>query len=359
MILVVKKGFVMNRAFSILGVREDACKEEIKQAYERRLKKYKSDDYADDPEYVRKKIAELKEAYNIAYGGAPEHNGDARFERHVATRNRRHEEYEEERRRVARKADDDYEKPETYRAEKRANRKAAKKAAARHYEHRAESRTSKGQKSSGSIFDLGDMLNNPNGKGLASGNQKRIKSVTEGKENSKAVGIIILAFAIIPMFFGMLSDIGSDDDYYYDDDNYEISYDYITEDYDKNINNIAVEIKDIVDDSDFDYSQDYETGSDKAINDALDAFADTYFGDNSIHNAGELISYLENLYPDYFYYDEDASKEDLLYNIADFYGFPQYYQCSNMLYTNNNGDEDCINSDVEYLEYLVNYYRAL
>lgn len=57
----------MNKYFSLLGLREDAGKDDVKAAYERRVRKYKSSDYDDDPEYVRKKLAELKVAYEQAY----------------------------------------------------------------------------------------------------------------------------------------------------------------------------------------------------------------------------------------------------------------------------------------------------
>ncbi|MCI9641013.1 MAG: hypothetical protein HFE72_12960 [Emergencia sp.] len=64
----------MDRNFALLGLREDATKEQVKAAYAKRLTKYKSADYEDDPEYVRRKIAELNEAYARAYqraGGSP------------------------------------------------------------------------------------------------------------------------------------------------------------------------------------------------------------------------------------------------------------------------------------------------
>lgn len=57
----------MNRYFSLLGLREDAGKDDVKAAYERRVQKYRASDYDDDPEYVRKKLAELKTAYEQAY----------------------------------------------------------------------------------------------------------------------------------------------------------------------------------------------------------------------------------------------------------------------------------------------------
>ena len=52
----------MDRDFAILGLREGASKEEIRAAYERRLAKYRTADYADDPDYVRRKREELKAA---------------------------------------------------------------------------------------------------------------------------------------------------------------------------------------------------------------------------------------------------------------------------------------------------------
>jgi len=57
----------MDRNFALLGLREDASKEQVKAAYERRLSKYRAADYADDPEYVRRKTAELTQAYKEAY----------------------------------------------------------------------------------------------------------------------------------------------------------------------------------------------------------------------------------------------------------------------------------------------------
>ncbi len=57
----------MDRYFALLGLREDATKEQVKAAYGQRLAKYKSADYADDPAYVDRKITELNQAYAKAY----------------------------------------------------------------------------------------------------------------------------------------------------------------------------------------------------------------------------------------------------------------------------------------------------
>lgn len=73
----------MDRSFFVLGLREDATPQQVKTAYEHRLKKYKAGDYTDDPEYAARKIAELKEAYDRAYQLA---GGTATEELHVPTR---------------------------------------------------------------------------------------------------------------------------------------------------------------------------------------------------------------------------------------------------------------------------------
>lgn len=76
----------MDRNFAILGLHENASKEQVKEAYERRLKKYKTADYADDPEYAVRKIRELKDAYERAYrmagsGGIYRGDDDQRYAR--------------------------------------------------------------------------------------------------------------------------------------------------------------------------------------------------------------------------------------------------------------------------------------
>lgn len=350
----------MNRAFSVLGVREDACKDEVKQAYEYRIKKYKSADYADDPEYARKKIAELKEAYKIAIGEAEDHVGDSIQERRELFKTRSHEDYEEKRRKVARRADEDYEEPETYKAEKRANKRAAKKAASRHYEHTAPKSPGAKKKSSASRLDLGKKINRET-LGRAIDNEPGIEPLTEEMKQQKNGRILLIILALIPIVFSMFDALGSDN-YYYDDDyddDYVMNYEYITEGYDKRINNIAIEIYEVMDNADFSYEQGWKNCSDKELSQALDAFVDTYFGDNSIHNTKELMTYLDDTYHDYVYPYLDDNLDEIMYSICDFYGFPQSYQCEYMVYTNNNGERDYITSNVEYLEYLINYYRNL
>ena len=56
--------------YRILGAREGASAQQIKQAYEERVKRLKSPDYADDPDYVDRKLREAAEAYRIVLGGS-------------------------------------------------------------------------------------------------------------------------------------------------------------------------------------------------------------------------------------------------------------------------------------------------
>lgn len=52
----------------VLGVREDASVQQIKQGYEERVKRLKSPDYADDSEYVSRKLGEAAYAYRVLLG---------------------------------------------------------------------------------------------------------------------------------------------------------------------------------------------------------------------------------------------------------------------------------------------------
>ena len=56
--------------YRVLGAREGASAQQIKQAYEERVKRLKSPDYADDPEYVERKLREAAEAYRVVLGGS-------------------------------------------------------------------------------------------------------------------------------------------------------------------------------------------------------------------------------------------------------------------------------------------------
>ena len=53
----------MDKAYTILGVSQDATDEEIKKAYRRLSKKYHPDANLNQPEYAERKFKEIQEAY--------------------------------------------------------------------------------------------------------------------------------------------------------------------------------------------------------------------------------------------------------------------------------------------------------
>lgn len=78
-------------AYRILGLRQGAPISEIKDAYDRKVKKLSSKDYYDDVDYLFKKRRETKEAYEILVGKAPEQKSQIleRLDKRPQTENRR------------------------------------------------------------------------------------------------------------------------------------------------------------------------------------------------------------------------------------------------------------------------------
>ena len=70
--------------YRVLGLPEGAGIAQIKAGYEKTVRKLKSPDYADDPEYVAKKLDQARHAYSVLTGGtlpATKEQESARFER--------------------------------------------------------------------------------------------------------------------------------------------------------------------------------------------------------------------------------------------------------------------------------------
>ena len=73
-----------NYYYRILGVRSDATPQQIKAAYEARIARLNSEDYADEPEYARRKKEQATKAYKVLTGAAPaatRAQKEARFEK--------------------------------------------------------------------------------------------------------------------------------------------------------------------------------------------------------------------------------------------------------------------------------------
>lgn len=60
----------MNKYFRLLGLSENSTKDDVTKAYDRWVQKYRASDYADDPDYVRRKLDNLAKAYRIAFDQA-------------------------------------------------------------------------------------------------------------------------------------------------------------------------------------------------------------------------------------------------------------------------------------------------
>ena len=73
-------------ALALLGLHEDATRTQIDEAYSTWAKKYKAADYADEPEYARRKLALLKEAYSIATGSVATSSGRSVRDEHRSER---------------------------------------------------------------------------------------------------------------------------------------------------------------------------------------------------------------------------------------------------------------------------------
>lgn len=70
--------------YRLLGLTEGATAAQIKDAYEKKMHKLRSDDYADDPEYVARKTREVRHAYSVLTGSAApatRAQKEARFEK--------------------------------------------------------------------------------------------------------------------------------------------------------------------------------------------------------------------------------------------------------------------------------------
>lgn len=74
-----------NYYYRVLGLRSDATPAQIKAAYNSRMARLDSADFADEPEYARRKKAQATQAYKVLMGVAPAATADQkerRFERH-------------------------------------------------------------------------------------------------------------------------------------------------------------------------------------------------------------------------------------------------------------------------------------
>lgn len=399
----------MNKYFSLLGLREDAGKDDVKAAYERRVRKYKSSDYDDDPEYVRKKLAELKEAYEQAYrmagsGSSSLYRRDD-FARSSASSSastasgsqqahrRLHDQEEKEaRRRRAKRVQENEFRKDQIEAEEEGSlfRKPdlsslRQKAGSLRDEIKSqadelkntisdamrddadqpskddEARSSAGQIRSTAVPQLkkaarrpdhdtgGTVMDTPSGSRSFHGADKE-SAARHGK---------FIAFAII-LIITVISGLGQcsyDDDYYdYDDfadyDSYETgdsySYAFLT-DLDQIIFDTAMDSCSLLFDTG--YSSDWRDSgySDQELQTEADQFAENYL---DMDQFSDVIDYLYDTY-DEFYITTDDDLEDQIAEALKFYGFMRPDEAAGYISPFN--DHTIANAH-DYLVYLHDYF---
>lgn len=373
----------MNRDFTILGVREDASKEQVKSAYQRRLARYKSDDYADDPEYVSQKISQLTAAYERAYSAAgsgasaydsdrrePEEReaGIRRIERDSARRrdaeNRAIESARKERRRQYEKERQKLESEEGRITERLSRRR----------EEQNDGKNSTGGRPSLKMPDLSVLKEkaeavraniSESGQDMPDrkknlrqrADTQRDAAIGSGPVHKKktndlskqAAGVVI---AVLLAFVGFLNTMcdGSEDMNYSDweDDSYTYEiYDYSEKDlqtYDS-----AQKASELL--YSLDYASSWEEGSftEAELELAANAFVRAYTGDLSLPALTERLS---NEYEQFSAVPGDDLQWQLD-EVLQFYGFPFFDEANGMIspYTG-----ETMGNRVQYLQFLIRYH---
>ena len=402
----------MNRNFAILGLSEDATKEQVKQAYDLRVRKYKSSDYDDDPDYVRRKLAELKSAYDAAYSAA----GTDRAYENYDERTYERSDYERET-----SSSDAYEpevyRPREYKPEKYDHDRFERerdRAARKGEDHRFKTpdisklrdkmdslKSTVSENISGLAEDIRESANRANEEAEAppayrertSPNIRRLDDSGSGRiiepesepqpvspprlddsgyggviqtptgadtpiykssgnsavKGGSAAGVIIAILVGIIMLFTSMCDDGDDYSYYDDYDDSSYSYEYISTG-DERVYNTAIDVNDLL------YEQNsadsYAPGvySDDDVKKEADKFAKNYLDMESLEDVTE---YLYNTYGEFATYIDDPYEEQMTQILA-FYGFMSESDAEGRI---NPYTDKPITDFVKYLKYINKYYR--
>ncbi len=291
-----------DRNLALLGVKEGAGQEEIREAYERRLQKYESSDYGDDPEYVKEKIRELRQAYEAASRGSKSSGssrGTGRQTRSDTARERREQ-------------------------NKGREKKESKRSSA------------------------------------AFGAKKDFFQIRP--ERTRKKGIIIFAIILfILCFLGVvISSVivyDNSSDYYYDDyDNYDDGYNdygYSYEDLaesDQKVWLMAEGANQYLERQDYGDTYISEDVALSELKDAGNLFVQNY---TNMQTVEELTGYLYDNYGSY-YVDTDDDLELQIDEILIFYGFMSYYSVEGRI---DPYSGESIASRKGYLDYLNQFYQ--
>lgn len=338
----------MNRDFSILGLREDATKEQVKQAYGRKVAKYRAADFADDPAYANKKIAQLKSAYERAYAiaGTPAVKHSSRetiSEPSVIRPVDRPKAYERK------KPDyDDFQRGRHKSTDKEESHIRIPDL------HKLQNVAKSGTQEIKSA--LSKKIDDFNRKGdvKAEKAEPYINNSTELTpapiNDTNNWGVVKVIIGIIIAVVVLLTQCGDDGGFIEDEDGYstEYTFDYTTEQ-DMQIHRWAEDITDVIYNSDMAASFDNTDYIEEELRKVSDKFAKRYLGTENVEEkASELFSSYEE-----FPIDDNGDLTEIVSEILAFYGFPRTDDAVGYI---NKYDDDVITNPVEYLRYLNQYY---
>ena len=378
----------MSRCFRELGLRENATPSEVKIAYGRKIERYKGPDYAEEPEYVAKKLAQLHDTYEEAMrlasrnyvGGAEEplvvsKKAEGRTVKKVSSTRLRDAERsaaehgfrekfhqwmegrdEDKARKSNRKSVGVKKKSSGKLSDKFSERKKLNldnvKAAWDEFKADVSAGLS-GEDDFNSLADSGESLNEG---GTVVAKPKEKKKSGGGELVSLIISMLILGISI----FGSCGDdsISYEEEYDYVDEYGTVyTYDYLG-DYDS-WPELDYQVKDLAEGT---YEQLYTQDShgsahwsideDEDLRPVADQFAEKYWGMESIEDVTE---YLYDQYPEYPATSDMTLDQQLNY-ILPFYGFMVVDEAQ---WYDNPYTGERIQCFADYLEYLIECYDEM
>ncbi len=377
----------MNQYFSLLGLQEDAGKDDVKAAYMRRVQKYKASDYDDDPEYVRKKLAELKTAYEQAYRMAGSGSSSAYrrddFDRPASSQEKvldspvtrssslqahrklHDQEEKETRQKRIRRLQENESRKDRIEAEEEGSlfRKpdlSALRQKAESLRDEIKSQTDDlketvskaSDKTGGTIMDLPDGTGKTSrtGKSGQTGRTKRFGSAdTESaSRHIKFFGVIIIVIISLISGTGQCS---YEDDYddYDDSTDYSYEYSYISDE-DQVIFDTAIDCNDLLFDTGYASSYTVSGYDSDALQTQADKFAQNYL---DMTGLSEVLAYLYDNYGE-FYITSEEPLETQITEVLKFYGFLEPDSAEG--YIDPYSDET-ITSIYAYMVYINEYFE--
>lgn len=366
----------MDRDYLLLGVRKNASREQIQKAYERQLLKYKSADYEDEPEYVRRRINELNAAYNRMYSKAGASSsllkGERTEEKSVRTvqkknvsRNEKLIAEKHNRKSVHHQKRRDYEK----------KRREMDGEELHLFDRLRKSNSTTGNDGEGTLkkadlFSLKDKaksLKERMVESIKEGNSMGLQEETSASEEAAALNRTVpdksednqakmylsAIGVIISLVVGLFTMCESTDNVSFDDVEDDYSYVYELSDYSESDRAVYDEGQQLYSDSfELEFADEWSetTISDTELEMAANAFVKAYTADSS------MASLCDRLYQNYGPFAASGS-DDVSYQTEEvlrFYGFPDYYEMEGRI---NPYNQDVITNMGMYLRYLVQYHE--